>query len=140
MHKNGRLSTCWSQYLTLSWRRPISYRNQSIDLLRKSMDWFLYDIGLRHERVKKIASGWNFNGFCHFKWILRIQIYSHAKWTIQNFRKLNHYERNIFWGIGQKHVSWISIAVKLLILNFIKMIPEIYLRIQAIDLRFYLWR
>ena len=40
-------------YLTLSWRRPISYRNQPIDLLRKSMDWFLYDIGLRHERVKK---------------------------------------------------------------------------------------
>ena len=24
--------------LTLSWRRPISYRNQSIDLLCKSMD------------------------------------------------------------------------------------------------------
>ena len=39
--------------LTLSWRRPISYRNQSIDLLCKSMDWFLYDIGLRHERVKR---------------------------------------------------------------------------------------
>ena len=38
--------------LTLSWRRQISYRKQSIDLLRKSMDWFLYDIGLRHERVK----------------------------------------------------------------------------------------
>ena len=34
--------------LTLSWRRPISYRKQSIE----SMDWFLYDIGLRHERVK----------------------------------------------------------------------------------------
>ena len=28
------------------------YRNQSIDLPSKSMDWFLYDIGLRHERVK----------------------------------------------------------------------------------------
>ena len=27
-------------------------RNQSIDLQRKSMDWFLYDIDLRHERVK----------------------------------------------------------------------------------------
>ena len=40
-------------HLYLSWRRPISYRNQSIDLLRKSMDWFLYDIGLRHERVKR---------------------------------------------------------------------------------------
>ena len=39
-------------YLTLSRRRPLSYRNQSIDLLRKLMDWFLYDNGLRLERVK----------------------------------------------------------------------------------------
>ena len=30
----------------------LSYRNQSIDLLGKSMDWFLCDSGLRHERVK----------------------------------------------------------------------------------------
>ena len=30
----------------------VSYRNQSIDLWSKSMDWFLYDIGLCHERVK----------------------------------------------------------------------------------------
>ena len=35
--------------LTLSWRRPLSYRNQS-----KSMDWFLYDNGLRHERVSHL--------------------------------------------------------------------------------------
>ena len=38
--------------LTLSWRRPTSYRNQSIDLQSKLMNWFLYDISLRHERVK----------------------------------------------------------------------------------------
>ena len=38
--------------LTFSWRRPLSYRNQSIDLGSKSMDWFLYDNGIRHERVK----------------------------------------------------------------------------------------
>ena len=60
--------------LTLSWRKPLSYRNksidlrskyrnqsinlrskyrnQSIDLRSKSMDWFLYVNGLRHERVK----------------------------------------------------------------------------------------
>ena len=38
-------------FLTLSWRRPLSYRNQSIDLGSKSMDWFLYDNGLRHDRV-----------------------------------------------------------------------------------------
>ena len=47
----GKLS---SYTLTLSWRRQLSYRNQSIDLLRKSMDWFLYDNDLRHERVKGI--------------------------------------------------------------------------------------
>ena len=39
------------RYLILSWRRPLSYRNQSIDLLRTSVDWILYDNGLRHERV-----------------------------------------------------------------------------------------
>ena len=37
------------QSLTLSWRRPLSYRNQSIDF------WFLYENGLCHERVKDIA-------------------------------------------------------------------------------------
>ena len=42
----------WRKSLTLSWRRSLSYRNQSIDLLRWSMGWFLYDNGLRHERVK----------------------------------------------------------------------------------------
>ena len=68
--------------LTLSWQRPLSYRNQFIDLLPKSMDslicspnqwthwlapqinglidllcksmdWFLNDNGLCHERVKQ---------------------------------------------------------------------------------------
>ena len=37
--------------LPLSRRRPLSYRNQSIGLLCNSLDWFLYDNGLRHERV-----------------------------------------------------------------------------------------
>ena len=42
--------------LILSWRRPISYRNQYIDLQSKSVDWFLYGIGLRHERVNSIPT------------------------------------------------------------------------------------
>ena len=42
--------------LTLSWRRPLSCRNQSIDLLGKSMDWFLFDNDLRHERVNQFFS------------------------------------------------------------------------------------
>ena len=38
--------------LALSRRRLLSYRNQSNDLQSKSMDWCLYDNGLRHKRVK----------------------------------------------------------------------------------------
>ena len=36
---------------TLSWQSSLSYRNQSIDLQSKTLDWFLYDRDLRHERV-----------------------------------------------------------------------------------------
>ena len=38
--------------LTPSWRRSLLYRNQSINLLSKSMDLFLYNRDLRHERAK----------------------------------------------------------------------------------------
>ena len=34
--------------------KSLLYRNQSNNLLCKSMDWFLYDRDLRHERVKEI--------------------------------------------------------------------------------------
>ena len=42
--------------LTFSWRRPLSYKNQSIDLFCKSMDWFLYDNGLCHDKTVKVNS------------------------------------------------------------------------------------
>ena len=51
-------------WLTLSWRRSLSNRNQSIDLPSKSMDWFLYDNGLRHERVKvvyRVLNEWKYS-------------------------------------------------------------------------------
>ena len=44
--------------LTLSWRNFLSYRNQSIDLLCKSTDRFLYDRDLRHKRVKTHLTPW----------------------------------------------------------------------------------
>ena len=47
-----RLLLCPEMNLTLSGRRPLSYRNQSINLQSKSMKWFLHDDDLRHERVK----------------------------------------------------------------------------------------
>ena len=40
-------------FLTLSWGSPLWYRNQSIELRSKYYIRFLYDNGLRHERVKK---------------------------------------------------------------------------------------
>ena len=45
----------YKQLLTLSWQRSLSYRNQSIDLLCKSVDWFLYNNGFRHERVNSLT-------------------------------------------------------------------------------------
>ena len=53
MAKPHNISVC----LTLSWRRPLSYRNQATDLLCKSIDLFLYDNDLRHERVKCVRAG-----------------------------------------------------------------------------------
>ena len=41
-------------FLTLSWWRFLSYRNQFIDLLSKSMDWFLYDMNLHHGRFNQV--------------------------------------------------------------------------------------
>ena len=38
-------------------------QNSTLVLLAKSMDWFLYDNGLRHERVKMFI---NFNDFSSF--------------------------------------------------------------------------
>ena len=55
---NGSIDTKWiktnpiKDISTLSRRRSLSYRNQSIDFLCKSMDWFLYHSKLRHERSK----------------------------------------------------------------------------------------
>ena len=40
--------------LTLSWQSSPSNRNQSIDLICKSMDWFPYDKDLHYERVNRV--------------------------------------------------------------------------------------
>ena len=37
-----------------SWRRSLSYRNQSIDSLCKSIDWFLYDRDIRHPFLQTV--------------------------------------------------------------------------------------
>ena len=47
--KVSSLLTFFTKDVTLSSRRSLLYRSQSIDLLCKSIDWFLYDKDLRHE-------------------------------------------------------------------------------------------
>ena len=40
--------------LILSWQKPLSYRNQCIDLQSKLMDWFLYNNDLRPPFIKHV--------------------------------------------------------------------------------------
>ena len=44
--------------LTLSWRKSLSNRDQSITLQWKSVDWFLYDKDYCHVRVKVVIEYW----------------------------------------------------------------------------------
>ena len=50
--KHGNIHP-WN-HLTLSWRRQLSYRNQSIDLRSKSMDWFYMITASVMKKVKYI--------------------------------------------------------------------------------------
>ena len=87
--------------LTLSWRRPLSYRNQSIYFRRKSMDWSLYDNCLRHERVN-----WYIHHDRHHLWKSKTEIkrLSEKKCCIpdQNWR----YKRKKSWIVKQHALWW----------------------------------
>ena len=80
--------------LTLLWRRPLSYRNQSIDLQSKSIDWFPHDSGLRHEIVKHTF--WN-NSFAkdRYSW----KVVSCKNGVLKNFAKLSgkHLRQSLFF-------------------------------------------
>ena len=49
----GRLSFS----LTLAWQSPLSYGNQPIYLICKSIEWFLYNRDHRHGRLKRYSWG-----------------------------------------------------------------------------------
>ena len=57
--------------LTLSWWRLISYRKQSVDMRSRSMDWFLYDIGLHHERVKVVSCEYSCKIKCKYFFVVK---------------------------------------------------------------------
>ena len=81
--------------LTLARRRPI-YRNQSIDLLCKSVDWFLYDIGLRRERVKK-QFNWNLHCEINVKLIFH-EILWRENFTVYPSLYENQWKYELFNG------------------------------------------
>ena len=62
----------FKKWLTHSWRRPISYRIQSIDLLRNSMDWFLYVSASVMKWWSRTCSAWSY-----FKWHFFFVIFHH---------------------------------------------------------------
>ena len=93
MNRHKKLQTLSKVFiLTLSWRRPLSYRNQSIDLLCKSMAWFLYDNGPRHERVKKhseigILKIIGIFSCIYLGWPLQITVKQNRKFDNPSFQK-----------------------------------------------------
>ena len=93
--------------LTLSWRKPISYRNQPINLLCKSIDWFLYDIVLHHERVKVIRTVLH---QCDFN-----SLENDVCFVLKNLKNLNYQEftsttLNYFLNQKQENTLWASWA------------------------------
>ena len=78
------------QSLTLSWRRSLSYRNQSNDLLCKSMDWFLYDNGPRHERVKEHLVAFSLTLFAYTS---KLSLQSKINFFITNVCHFIHHAR-----------------------------------------------
>ena len=70
MHERINVLNFRLNALTLSWRRSLSCRNQSIDLLCEPMDWFLYDKDFSHKRVKSLCRSLFFNKVAAYRLIL----------------------------------------------------------------------
>ena len=81
--------------LSLSWRWPLSYKSQSIDLLCKSMDWFLYDNGLRHERVNVRSS--------HQRWFTKKKLF---------LKILQYSQENTYVGVSFDKVAGLNTYFK----------------------------
>ena len=86
--------TTWLSDLTLSWRRLSSYRNQSIELRSESVDWFLYEYGLRHERVKLLDN------------IIFIDNVEIETWFLQSVKKF--FSAKAFINMCRALIPWVQ--------------------------------
>ena len=87
-------------HLTLLWRRSISCKNQSIDLLCKSIDWFLYNRNLimkqLNEKTQLICTSWH---------ELDFRCYTNLKVGKFHFKKIL-YSRNRHGLLCNTHVRY----------------------------------
>ena len=97
----------------LSWRRSLSYRNQSIDLHCELMDWFLYDRDLRHEKVKLE------NLFFRIHVILTYFMTCIATWKKKFFRKTNEMKNFKLNSLKSNFFLGILLGAGVLVLNFL---------------------
>ena len=96
--------------LTFSWRRSLTYRNQSTDFHSKSMDWFLYDRDLRHERV-------NFS-FNKYSSIFCGNNDRSAKWKRESRNYWVFFDNDVLFPIGN------NILIKHLVTNPCKILMK----------------
>ena len=88
----GEFALVLTPGLTLSWGKFLSYGNQSIDMLCKSVNWFLYDRDLRHRRDKCCLTGKQDREILTFK----NQCPSHIEnWSVDQSVDWFLFERNI---------------------------------------------
>ena len=72
---------------------------EAVILLRKSMDWFLYDNGLRHEGFKEYLFIRCFQ--INLKKTLPVKSYKSIKFTLNHINVL-HYSKNNYFRTARK--------------------------------------
>ena len=104
-------------YLTLPWRRPLPCRNQ-----RRSMDWFLYDNGLRHERVKFWSKTSSRNSYvecvisiktANFKFSLKISFHSIIRTIIKPLKTCSTYPNKLKLSKNQRTFKLLKTKYKI---------------------------
>ena len=96
---------------TLSLQSSLSYRNQSIDLQSKTLDWFLYDRDLRHERVNMKESRTTpstISNFLivNFKQIQVIKGFLYFSYKLRRLGKRKHFDSNSNYIDMRPNLNW----------------------------------
>ena len=91
----------WMHGLALSWQRSLSYRNQSIDLVCKSIDKLLYYRDLYRERVKSLKHWYDTKNVYD---MIQRTFYDTTERTFMIRRKerLWYDTKNVIWQVSKR--------------------------------------